>query len=453
MPATKLTTRFCDSARPAGGKQVAFPDLDVRGLELRVSGDGRKSWSYRYRTHEGRQARLALGVYPATDLAAARAFARRTEVAVAGGGDPAAEKRAGKSRAKTQPMKTFDELADAYLAACDAGEWKPKGRLQRQRTRDDNRVTLTRYIRPELGKLRIEEIGRPTVKALLRAMVAKGIAAQTNKAHAVVRQVYAFAIAEERVTVNPATGFAPFADQAERTRVLTEEELRRVWKGFADPAHLGRPREGAAPQVYVGRPLGIALQLCALLLQRRAEVIGMRIAELDLEAAVWLLPAERMKGGRPHVVPLPPRAVHLIREAMALRPKPTERDDGEPSEQPFVFPSPRDATVAVRGDSLTHAMAAVRAGVGVEGVTVHDLRRTGATMLTSERLRVRRFVVSKVLAHSAQEGAAVTAVYDRNEYLPDKRRALEAWEGLLLEIVGERSAALAVVDMRERRSW
>ena len=452
MPATKLTTRFCDAARPAGGKQVAFPDLDVRGLELRVSGDGRKAWSYRYRTHDGRQARLSLGVYPATDLAAARAAARRAEVTVTGGGDPAAEKRAGKSRAQAQPLKTFDDLADAYLAACDAGEWKPKGRPQRASSRENNRTALRLHIRPVLGKLRLEEITRATVKALLRDMVARKLVAPTVKAHAVMRQVFAFGVAEERLQINPATGFAPLAQEATRSRVLTEDELRRLWAALADPQEVVRAARAEHGGVYVGRPAAIALQLAALLLQRRTEIAGMAVAELDLQACTWVIPGERMKGGRPHVVPLPPRAVELVKEALALRPMPAPKADGTPADQPFVFPSPRSADKPILGGSLTHAMTAARKAVKVEGATVHDLRRTGATMMTGEALSIRRFVVSKVLAHSAHEGSAVTAIYDRNEYLADKRRALEAWEGLLLQIVGERSAAPNVVDLRDRRA-
>ena len=296
-------------------------------------------------------------------------------------------------------------------------------------------------MRPTLGGLRLEEIGRPAVKALLRDMLGRGIKQQTNKTQAVIRQVYAFGIAEERVVLNPATGFTPLAEVAQRTRVLSDEELKALWAGLADPGSLRiTTANGKAKSVDVSRPAAIAIQLAALTLQRKSEVAGMRLDELALGEGVWIIPPERMKSGRTHVVPLTPKAVELVRAAVALRPEP---QGGESS--PFVFPRSREPNQPLRGDSVSKAMARITTVLEIKGATVHDLRRTGATMLTSERAGVRRFVVSKVLGHSAVEGSAVTEVYDRNEYLPDKRRALEAWEGLLLEVVGERSAASNVV--------
>ena len=96
---------------------------------------------------------------------------------------------------------------------------------------------------------------------------------------------------------------------------------------------------------------------------------------------------------------------------------------------------------------MTRALARMYSDLDLPHGSPHDFRRLGATHLTGERLGVRRFVVSKVLGHAAQEGAAVTAVYDRNSYLAEKRRALEAWEGLLLEIVGERERASNVTAL------
>ena len=90
MPAVKLTARFCESVKPVTGKQLAFPDASLKGLEFRVSGDGRKTWSFRYRTNTGRQSRLTLGVFSdAYDLEKARKEATKVRVVVDEGGDPA----------------------------------------------------------------------------------------------------------------------------------------------------------------------------------------------------------------------------------------------------------------------------------------------------------------------------------------------------------------------------
>jgi integrase len=292
-----------------------------------------------------------------------------------------------------------------------------------------------------LGELRLEEIDRTTVRNLLRKMMGKGIGAQTNRTHAVIRQVFAYALGEERLTVNPAAGLPPQADETPRDRVLTDDELKAWWGALQSPAGLRKPaRKGSEETValYVGRPLAIAVQLCALLLQRRNEVAGMALDELDLDRGVWTIPAARMKGGQAHVVPLPPKAVELIREAIKLA------REGREDTPPVVFPGARDASRGIRSDSVTHAMRDIMAALGLKNASPHDLRRTGATNLASERLAVPPFIVSKVLGHRSDTGgaAAVTlAHYALHDYAPEKRRALEAWEDLLLEIVGERTRA------------
>jgi integrase len=102
-----------------------------------------------------------------------------------------------------------------------------------------------------------------------------------------------------------------------------------------------------------------------------------------------------------------------------------------------LFPTARGAPKAIDAANLTRAFIAVAKQAGISNARLHDLRRTGATAMTSERIGVQRFIVSRVLNHASDKGdaAAVTAVYDRNAYLPEKRRALEAWGALLGEIV------------------
>lgn len=438
MPSIKLTERTAAAAKADPGTRLELWDQQTQGLCLRVSESGKKVWIYRYRTADGRQPRLTLGDYSSNHgLRWARDAVDELRLQVRNGGDPARERRRSKAAAKAEPLRTFDDLADAYLEACRRGEWKPRNKPQRPRTISDETGILRRHIRPALGPTRIDDIDRSTIRDFLRTMVDRGIKAQTNRAHALVRQCFAYAISEERVQHNPAIGLPPLASLAPRTRVLTDDELRRLWTALeSDRALSGDLRHSRGCfQVTVGRPVRTILQLCALLLQRRGEVAGMKVAELRLEEATWLIPAERMKGGRPHLVPLPPRAVQLIREAIEL----AQRRHGS---TPCVFPSPRNRDVSVLGNSVTHAMAAITSTIGVEGVSPHDLRRTGSTALTSERIGVSPFIRSKVLGHAGDAGGGSTVSmvhYDANEYVTEKRRALEAWEALLLSIVGERA--------------
>lgn len=153
----------------------------------------------------------------------------------------------------------------------------------------------------------------------------------------------------------------------------------------------------------------LAIQLAFVLLQRRCEVLGMAKSELDLSQGLWTIPADRMKGKRTHVVPLSPWAVELIEEAIAVAENRNSR---------FVFPGKNKPNQPMRGPSMNWAFNAVLWAVGAQDGTVHDIRRTGSTLMTSERLSVSPFIRSKVLAHyDTGGGAQVSATrYDANSY-------------------------------------
>lgn len=184
-------------------------------------------------------------------------------------------------------------------------------------------------------------------------------------------------------------------------------------------------------------------------LQRRGEIAGMRKDEVDLEQATWLIPGGgRSKRDKSHLVPLSPLAVSLIREAIALQPRFADEPDS-----PFVFPSLRTPLEALRAPSLTHAACELYPVLGLEDVTVHDLRRTGATMMASERLGVMPFVISQVLGHSSDTGGAAGVTmrsYNVYLYAAEKRAALNAWSSLLLRITGAATAGFGVAPEVEQ---
>lgn len=209
---------------------------------------------------------------------------------------------------------------------------------------------------------------------------------------------------------------------AARQKVLSSDELIALWQGF----------EGASARddLFVSQSLVIAFKLLAVTLQRRAEVTGAKRSEFDLKARTWTIPGDRTKNHRTHVVPLSDLAVSLVGDAERLA-----------GDSRHLFPSPRagsDDDRPIEPAALSHAFRRVCAAIDLEGVRPHDLRRTGATALTSEQLGQSRFVVSCVLNHASDTGgaASVTEVYDRNTYLAEKRRALDAWGRHLAHIVG-----------------
>lgn len=440
VPTVKLTDKAVLAAKADPGARIELWDEQTPGLCLRVTDRGKRVWIWRYRTLDGRQPRLTLADYSTQHgLKWAREQVEELRVRVRKGEDPAGELRTAKAKAKLQPLRTFDDVADAFLEASERGHWKPRRKQKRPRTIADERGILARNVRPVLGDLRVEDVDRRAIRKLLNDMLDRGIGAQTNRTHAVIRQVFAYALAEERVAVNPAAGIDKPATEKPRSRILSDAELDLFWRTLQNwPSDLRLPAEDGDEEgrrVYVGRPLRIALQLATLLLVRRNEVAGMATAELDLDQRVWIIPGERMKGGQPHLVPLPSRAVELIREAMVLA------KAGRKEQPAYVFPSPRDVEQPIRPHSVTHAMVGICTALGINGASPHDLRRTGSTVMTSERLGVLPFIRSRVLSHQGDTGggAAVSMIhYDVNTYATEKRRALEAWQALLLRVVGER---------------
>lgn len=438
MPAIKLTDRFIQSVNPEPGTRVDYFDQHTRGLMLRVSPDS-KTFYYRYRSPNGGQPRFKLGTYPALSLADARQETILNAGLVARGGDPARDRRRSRTEYKTQTIRTLNDLADAYFTACEKGEWAPKRKRKRERTLESERGVWRRYIKSTIGGLRLSDVTSAEVKGLLRGMIGRGIHAQTNRTQAVLRQMFNYAIATfdgSLVSVNPAH-FQFLGTMTPRTRVLNDTEIFAVWNALSGPVEQcgSKKKYGHWP----ARPMRIVLQLCLVLMLRETEVVGMQVDELDLDQAVWKIPAHRMKGNREHLVPLPSLAVDLIREALALRRDPAS---------PFVFPSPRHGgRNPMREDSVTHAMEEVIKVLGIKPASPHDLRRTASTMATSERLGISPFIRSKLLAHSTASGggAAVSCIhYDANEYVAEKRQALARWAELLLKIVANPPQAEAM---------
>lgn len=440
MPTEKLTDKRVAAAKAPPEARLELWDQQTPGLCLRISEHGKKVWVYRYRTDDGRQRRLTLGDYSgAHGLKWARGEVEDLRVRVRKGEDPAGERLRQKAIARSEPVKTFNDLIDAYLHACERGHYQPKRKQKRAGTLAGERAVLDRNVRPQLGRMRVDEITKADVRKVLNDMLDRGIGAQTNKTHALIRQVFNFGVFSERCEFNPAALIAkPVADRP-RERVLSDSELRVLWATLQRwPDDLRSPGKGKKPgrRLYATRSTRIALQLAMLLLARRREIAGMRRSELDLDRATWTIPAGRGKSSRTEIVPLPPRSVTLIREALALS-TPVSREPGDP-----IFPSPRSRDIPIGEGALTHLMHLIMAALGLRQTSPHDLRRTGATAMASERLGIQPIVVSRVLGQSSETGgaAAVTLThYALHGYMPEKRRALRRWENLLMQIVGERA--------------
>jgi integrase len=413
MATARLTDKTVAAAKAAPGSRLELWDELTPGLCLRVSSPGanngkegaaqKRVWVWRYRTLDGRQPRMTLGDYSARHgLKWAREEVEDLRVRVRKGEDPAGNLKRARAAAKAQPLRTFNDLADAYFTACERGHWRPRRKQKRGNTIDAERKILKRNARSILGEVRLEDIDRAMLRKLFNDMLDRGIGAQTNKTHAIIRQVLAYGLGRERLMINVASAIEKPATEKPRSSVLSDADLRSFWGALVRyPNDLRLPPargEEEGRRLSVSRPMRIALQLATLLLVRRTEIVGMQTPELNLDQKTWLIPGERMKGGQPHLVPLPGEAIALIKEALTLA-------KGSRKEQPTpVFPSPRNVERSIRPDSVTHAMVGLCSALGIAHASPHDLRRTGSTALTSERIGMSPFIRSKVLGHTADPG-------------------------------------------------
>jgi integrase len=331
---------------------------------------------------------------------------------VTSGFDPAKLKRASKAAARDHQPTTITELIERYLGDAAKGRHRPNARPKRQGTLDLDRYYFDRNITPAIGSTAIEELSRADVQRFLDDA---GDNAPSTARHclAVLRQAYNYAIRNELSTANPAQ-LASLPPAKQRERVLTDEELRAIWD--------------AAGILSVGNGgTGLAIQLVMLTLQRGGEVVGIHSDEINRPARVWTIPGKRTKNHRTHVVPLSDQALDVLQTAF-----------GTSDWEGYAFPAREGAKgESIRRDSISKSLRRLTQQLGIVDATPHDFRRTGATNITGERIGMPRFIVSRVLNQISDTGgaAAVTAVYDRNEYLVEKRRALDSWAALLIKIV------------------
>lgn len=421
MPKTTLTDAFVRSNKSVTGDLTEWSDAKERGLALRVTAAGVKSWTFRYHDAAGNRKRISLGRLDDLSLNEARAAAGAERQKLHGGADPSTLRKTAKATAKASALETVEQIGSRYFDECVHGRHRPNGKPKRQSTISAERGYFDRIVVPKLGREPLAGLTRARLQAFVNEVTDDRSQSVARQCRVVLQGIYTFAIWQEIVQTNPVQ-FVTARQGEARDTVLTDTQLAAVWKGFDESAK--------SDETFVSRSVCLAVMLAAVTLQRRGEVSGMRKDEIDGDGRLWTIPGHRTKNHRTHVVPLSVLAVRLIDEAVKLS-----------GDSPFVFPTPRNREAPILPAALSHAFRRVCAGAKLERITPHDLRRTGATNMTGERIGTPRFIVSKVLNHISDtgDGAAVTAIYDRNAYLPDKRKALDAWAALLTKIVAPKA--------------
>lgn len=418
----------------AGKERLELRDDDEPGLLFRVTTSDARSWSIRYVNNAGEHRRKTIGPFPSIGLSKARELARKIKGEVARKVDVVGVEREAKAEAHRKHMNRLAGLADAYFADAALGLHRAtvKAKPKRASTLAEEKRVYEKLVKPQFGDTPVADIKRRDIADFVSKQTRK---AKSTGRHCrnILRQLLSYAVHKELIDYNPANSIA-VVNSEPRDRVLSDEELRSFWRACERP--------GQIESLVLSEDMGIALRMALVTLQRGGEVVGMRWMEIDRKARTWTIPAARMKGKRAHLVPLSELSLSLLDEA-------EEMIGGND----FVFQSPRsDNDVPMDRRAFTRAMNRIVTALEFPRATPHDFRRTGATTITGERIGIPRFIVSQVIAHAADTGgaAAVTGMhYDLNDYLPDKRRALDAWANLLQAIIEGKERPANVVPLTQ----
>jgi integrase len=266
------------------GKRTQIFDTEQRGLCLRISESGEKSFSVCYK-HSGRMKRLALGKFPEVGVADARSWAREALNKVANGVDPQQHKKIERL------ADTFGELVDTFLE---------KYADKKRSGREDRRI-LNKYLVPQLRHVRAKDVMRAQIRVILDE-IAKDAPIMANRVLASVRKMYNWAIGQDLVEHNPCFKVPAPSKERRRDRVLSNEELKRVW---------------TALDSNKSSVIADAFKMRLLTAQRGGEVLSMRWADVDLNARWWTIPVERSKNKMPHRVWLSNPAVAILKRRKA----------------------------------------------------------------------------------------------------------------------------------------
>lgn len=361
---------------------------DGGGLTLEVMTAGAKIWRYRYSLHGKQQPLVTIGDYPAIGLQDARERARRYAEIVATGVSPIAD--AKKDRGTLKTLNSVKEFGDYWYLS----EIADKSESYRKITR---RV-LDKDIFPAIGNKSLADVNAGDVLAICDRIKGRGSPQAALLSRNVLKRMFEYAISRQAATINPAQQLVArfIATPQSRTRVLTPDEIGAVFR--------------AIYASDMARSSKLALHLLAITMVRKSELIEAEWSELDLDAGIWRIPAERMKKDREHWVHLSTQAVAMLTELRGL--SHSER---------FVFPMRRgNEDRPIAKSTLNQAVRAMNADI--QHFVLHDFRRTASTHL--HEMGHSSDAIEKALAHSIK---GIKGVYNRAEYADERRKILQLW--------------------------
>ena len=363
-------------------------------MYLWVTPSGGKLWRWAY-VFKGKEKLMALGRYPDVSLAAAREQHGAARKLLASSMDPMAERKAAK-----QAMRIAEEHTFAHVAAQWLEHWKDD---KSPRHVDATRRRLAANILPSLGLRPIADIEAPELVGMVRLIDKRGARDIAKRAFETTGQVFRYAIAHGYAKRNPAAEIRP-RDVLKASRKANYARIE-----VKDLPDLLRQIE-----IYPGTPLTrLAVKLMALTFVRTGELIAAKWSEIDVEAARWDIPAERMKMRTPHIVPLSRQALEVLASLRLLS-----------GEGGWVFPGERNLVRHMSNNTILKALERI----GYKGrMTGHGFRGLASTLLHEQGYQHDHIELQ--LAHAPRN--AVSAAYNHALHLKARTRMMQEWADFL----------------------
>ena len=405
-----LTDMQLRALKPTG---KIYKVADQQGLYVAVTRTGVVSFRFDYRVN-GRRETLVIGKYDATagakkpreldeldygmslSLAEARLLMTRAHRSIEQGESPSRSKV--EKRTEAADALTFGSWAEKYFAEADLAE----------STKAMRKSVYDRNLADEFGRLKLEEITPVRLMARCEKIKERGAAAPAVHAREIVLQVFRFVQARGLKIDNPAESIRPsaIATFKARDRALTPAEIHTFFKALEQTATMSTLR--------------LAVKFMLLTLVRKTEFIEAKWDEVNFETAIWTIPKERMKAGRPHNVYLSQQALDILVAFKTCF-----------SASSYLHPGRYETELPISSATLNRVIdATVKVvhdrGEDFDPFTVHDLRRTASTLLHEAGFN--SDWIEKCLAH---EQRGVRAIYNKAEYAEQRRTMLQAWADML----------------------
>ncbi len=407
-----LTVRTLETLKPGLTRQE-IPDGLVRGLFFIMQPTGVTSWACRYRL-QGRTRKFTIGGYPALDLKSARDLAKDAMVSVARGVDPYETKRATKA---PPDRDLIERVVDQFVERHAKPNTRPTTAWETERS-------LKKEVVARWKGRRLSSITRADVHDLLDEVVDRGSPVMANRLLATLSKLCNWGVERGIIEKSPCSGVKPPSAHTSRDRVLSDQELQRIWRACD----------------VLGYPFGPMTKLLILTGQRRDEVAGLTWSELDLEHTMWVLPRQRAKNNVEHSIPISSPALTVLNglPKIGVLPK-------------FLFTTTSRTHVSgfSKAKLSFDRLLAEDGGGPLPHWTFHDLRRTAATGMA--RLGINLPVVEKVLNHTSGSFRGVVGVYNRHSFDVERRHALDSW-GAYVERLVTAELGANVVAMTARAS-